>query len=58
MDKFYCQKCKKIFIAKGQKKEWQDPIYGRCWKYEAKCPDCGGKCSPYYPERKKVKTDS
>ena len=29
-EKFWCASCKKIFEAKGEKKEWNDPIYGPC----------------------------
>jgi len=49
MEKFYCPKCKKIFEAEGKKKEWQDPIYGHCWKRTAKCPVCGTESDEYRP---------
>ncbi len=49
MDKFYCSNCKKIFEAEGEKKEWQDSIYGYCWKIVAKCPTCGRECDEYRP---------
>ncbi|MFN3302048.1 MAG: hypothetical protein ACK413_03425 [Patescibacteria group bacterium] len=49
MDKFYCPKCKKIFEAEGEKREWQDPVYGSCWKMIARCPICGNKCDEYRP---------
>jgi len=49
MNKFYCPKCDKIFEAEGKKKEWQDSIYGYCWKRTAKCPVCGTKCEEYRP---------
>lgn len=49
MEKFYCQNCKKIFRAKGEKREWESPIYGKCWKQVAKCPVCSTECDEYRP---------
>jgi hypothetical protein len=51
MGKFQCSKCQKIFEAEGKKKEWQDPIYGHCWKRIAKCPVCGNESEEYWPKR-------
>ena len=46
MSIFYCKSCKKDFEKKDpQKKEYNDPIYGYCWKYIAFCPDCDTECS-------------
>ena len=50
MEKFYCPKCDEIFDAEGKKKEWQDSIYGYCWKLVAKCPDCGAECEEWRPK--------
>jgi len=47
MDKFYCEKCQRIFEAMGVKKEYTSPIYGPCWKYVAQCPQCGAKCDEH-----------
>ena len=47
MDKFYCEKCQKIFEAVGVKEEYTSSIYGPCWKRVAQCPDCGSKCDEY-----------
>jgi len=47
MDKFYCEKCKKVFEAQGIKEEYTSPIYGPCWKRVSQCPDCGSKCDEY-----------
>jgi hypothetical protein len=47
MDKFYCEKCQKIFEAEGIKEEYSSPIYGPCWKHVFQCPDCGSKCDEY-----------
>jgi hypothetical protein len=58
MDKFYCPKCDKIFEAEGKKKEWQDSIYGYCWKRTAKCPICGTECEEYRPSGPSTKKSS
>ena len=58
MEKFYCPKCKKIFEAEGKKKEWQDSIYGYCWKRTAKCPICGTECEEYRPSGPSTKKSS
>jgi len=55
MDKFYCPKCKKIFEAEGEKKEWQDPIYGYCFKRTAKCPVCKTESDEYRSEGPSLK---
>lgn len=47
MDKFYCQKCQKVFEAEGVKREYSSPIYGPCWKWIAKCPDCDRECDEF-----------
>ena len=47
MEKYFCQKCQKIFEAQGEKKEWKDKIYGECWKMIAFCPDCQSECDEY-----------
>lgn len=47
MEKFYCLNCKKIFEAKGKKKEWESSVFGRCWKLVAECPDCYSECCEY-----------
>lgn len=49
-NKFYCQKCQAIFEAEGKKVEYQDPIYGHCWKRVANCPACGAECSEHTPK--------
>ena len=49
MEKFYCPKCKRVFEAGGEKKKWQDPIYGPCWKRTAKCPVCKAESDKYRP---------
>ena len=46
-EKYWCASCKKIFEAKGKKKEWKDPIYGPCLKFVAKCPLCKTECDEY-----------
>ena len=46
-EKFWCASCKKIFEAKGKKKEWKDPIYGPCLKFIAACPECKVECDEY-----------
>jgi hypothetical protein len=46
-EKFWCISCKKIFEAKGNKKEWTDPIYGPCLKFVDPCPVCKEECSEY-----------
>jgi hypothetical protein len=46
-DKFWCTSCKNIFEAKGNKKEWIDPIYGPCMKFVAACPKCKMECDEY-----------
>jgi hypothetical protein len=46
-EKFWCASCKKIFEAKGKKKEWNDPIYGPCMKFIAACPACKTECGEY-----------
>lgn len=46
-EKFWCALCKKIFEARGKKKEWKDPIYGPCLKYVASCPTCKAECDEY-----------
>ena len=47
MNKFYCPDCRKIFEAEGKRKEWQDPIYGKCWKNVANCSVCGRECDEH-----------
>lgn len=47
MEKFYCEKCQKIFEAEGEKKEWQSSIFGKCWKLVVKCPICKIECNEY-----------
>jgi hypothetical protein len=44
-NKFYCQNCIIFFEAEGGKIEFQDPIYGRCWKRVAPCPTCNKECN-------------
>ncbi|MFH0867184.1 MAG: hypothetical protein V1904_13400 [Bacteroidota bacterium] len=46
-EKFWCTSCKKILEAKGNKKEWTDPIYGPCMKFTALCPKCNTECDEY-----------
>jgi hypothetical protein len=50
MEKFYCPKCDKIFEAEGEKKEWQSPVFGYCFKLVAKCPECGIECNEWRPK--------
>ncbi len=38
--KFYCPNCKLEFEADGKKVEYQDRVYGPCWKRVANCPAC------------------
>ncbi len=38
--KFYCEPCEFKFEDEGFKKEWQDKMYGPCWKRLAYCPKC------------------
>jgi hypothetical protein len=47
MEKFYCENCKKIFEAEGTKKEWESPIFGKCWKLVGICPECGKECDEW-----------
>ena len=46
-EKFWCASCKNIFEAKGNKKEWNNPIYGPCMKFVAECPKCKAECDEY-----------
>jgi len=46
-DKFWCTSCKNTFEAKGNKKEWNNPIYGPCMKFVAMCPKCNAECDEY-----------
>lgn len=46
-NKFFCQKCQVIFEAEGMKKEYEDHIYGQCWKRIASCPACDAECEEY-----------
>lgn len=61
-NKFFCQNCQTTFEAKGKKLEYQDPLYGHCWRRAAKCPTCGEECNQYYQKKssskKKVDFDS
>jgi len=50
MEKFYCLKCDKIFEAEGEKREWQSPVFGYCFKLVAKCPECGAECNEWRPK--------
>jgi len=45
--KFECKNCNTVFESEGEKKEWQDGVYGSCFKYVAECPDCGSSCNEY-----------
>lgn len=47
-NKFYCTQCKTIFETEGYKKEWEDKIYGHCWKRLAKCPTCKAVCDEFW----------
>lgn len=47
MEKYYCPYCQKIFEAEGEKREWEDKIYGPCWKKIAICPNCHNECEEY-----------
>ena len=54
-ERFWCVSCKNIFEAVGNKKEWNDPIYGPCMKYIASCPECKSECDEYRePSRQKT----
>lgn len=49
-NKFYCQFCQSIFESEGKKLEYEDGIYGYCWKRVANCPTCGTECDEYSPK--------
>ncbi len=49
-EKFYCEKCKKIFVASGQKVESNNYTYGKTWKWVSKC-ECGEDCDQYKPKK-------
>lgn len=49
METFYCENCRKIFGAKGNKKEWKSSVFGKCWKLVAQCPNCGTESREYRP---------
>jgi hypothetical protein len=57
-EKFWCASCKKIFEAKGEKKEWNDPIYGPCMKFIATCPTCKTECGEYRDPNAVTKKES
>ena len=40
MKEFKCYDCGLVFQAEGEKKEYQDAIYGPCSKVVATCPSC------------------
>lgn len=45
--KFYCNTCDHKFEGKKTRLESVHPIYGPCWKYVAKCPECKELCDEY-----------
>lgn len=45
--KFYCQNCQSIFETEGRKIEYQDSIYGHCWRRVANCPTCNIECGEH-----------
>ncbi len=55
--KFKCDNCFSVFESEGKKKEWNDPIYGYCWKYIATCPECNEE-SVEYKKPKPAKKES
>ncbi|MFW5707232.1 MAG: hypothetical protein ACOCX0_01505 [Bacteroidota bacterium] len=59
MSTFFCAACSLTFEdSQGLKKEYQDYIYGPCWKYIAYCPQCQQECSEKRtPNPGKAKTE-
>lgn len=57
-NKFYCQNCDYFFEEEGEKIEYQDKIYGHCWKRIAYCPKCKTQCDQYQPKTSPKKTKS
>ena len=49
MNKFFCQSCQLEFEAEGKKLEYQDRLYGPCWKRVANCPTCDKECDELKP---------
>ncbi len=43
MKTYKCFDCRHIFQAEGEKKEFVDPVYGPCLKWNAQCPLCGAE---------------
>ena len=41
---FFCEQCNYKFEHEGVKKEWDDTMYGKCWKRIAYCPQCKKEC--------------
>lgn len=58
MEDFYCENCQKIFQARGEKKEWESSVFGKCWKLIAKCPNCGKEANEYRFSRKSSDSQS
>ena len=57
MTTFYCENCRRDFDIKDpQKKEYTDPVFGPCWKYEAECPECNALCTEK-PKSKPLKKE-
>jgi hypothetical protein len=58
MKDFKCYDCGHIFKAKGQKKEYRDPIYGPCSKWVAPCPECQQEAGEFAVKAGKGKKNS
>lgn len=49
MKTFICKTCNQKFEAEGIRVDWNDPTFGPCNKYVAKCPCNGEDCDEYRP---------
>lgn len=47
MMQFKCPDCKLLFEAQAEKKEYNSPIYGPCFKYISYCPSCKTESNEY-----------
>lgn len=49
---FFCQHCHLNFDSKGKIIKWDSPIYGKCRKRIALCPECRQEVEEYRSARK------
>jgi hypothetical protein len=54
---FFCEQCNYKFENEGIKKEWDDKMYGKCWKWISQCPRCNKECGEVFIRTSSSKKD-